>query len=46
MPDAVKEKSVEEMLLEIEQSLKQNEPFQVEVDDQQGGDHVFICITR
>ncbi len=46
MPDAVKEKGVEEMLLEIGQALKQNEPFQVEVDDQQDGDHVFICITR
>jgi len=34
------------MLLEIERALKQNEPFQVEVDDQQDGEHVFICMSR
>lgn len=46
MPDAVKEKGVEELLLEIERAIKQNEPFQVEVDDQQGGEHAFICMFR
>ena len=46
MPPEVKEKGVEEMLLEIDQALKRGEPFQVEVDDKEDGDQVFIYISR
>lgn len=46
MPAEVKGKGVEEMLLEIDQVLKHGEPFQVEVDDKEDGDQVFIYITR
>jgi len=46
MPAEVKGKDVEEMLLEIDQVLKHGEPFQVEVDDKEDGDQVFIYISR
>lgn len=46
MPPEVKEKGVEEMLLEIDQALKRGEPFQVEVDDKEDGDEVYIHISR
>ncbi len=46
MPPEVKEKGVEEMLIEVDQALQRGEPFQVEVDDKEDGDQVFIHISR
>ena len=46
MPPEVREKGVDEMLVEIDRSLKRGEPFQVEVDDKEDGDQVFIYISR
>jgi hypothetical protein len=46
MPDDVKEKGIEEMLMEIENSLKKGEPFVVEVDDKEDGDQVYVYISK
>jgi len=46
MPPEVREKGVEEILEEIDRSLKRGEPFQVEVDDKEDGDQVFVSISR
>lgn len=46
MPDEVKDKGIEELLDEIENSLKRGEPFQIDVDDKEDGDQVHIQITK
>ena len=46
MPDEVKGKNIEGMLDEIEQSLKRGEPFQVEVDDKEDGEQVYVNISK
>lgn len=46
MPQEVKEKGVEEMIDEIERSIDRGEPFQIEVDDKEDGDQVYIHISR
>lgn len=46
MPPEVREKGVEEMLIEVEEALKKGEPFQIEVNDEEDGDQVYITISR
>lgn len=46
MPADLKEKGLEEMLGEVEEALRRGEPFQVEVDDKEDGDQVYITIAR
>lgn len=46
MPADLKEKGVDEMLVEVENALKRREPFQIAVDDREDGDQVFITISR
>lgn len=46
VPADLKEKGVEDMLIEVENSLKRGEPFQIEVDDKEDGDRVYITIAR
>ena len=46
MPPEVREKGVDDMLIEIDQALKRGEPFQVEVDDKEDGDQVYVYISR
>ena len=45
MPADLQEKGVEDMLVEIENALKRGEPFQIEVDDKEDGDQVYITIA-
>lgn len=46
MPVEVQNKGVPEMLTEIENSLRRGEPFEIEVDDKEDGEQVFISISR
>ena len=46
MPPEIREKGVGEMIDEVERALKNGQPFQVEVDDEEDGDQVSIYITR
>lgn len=46
MPREVQEKGVEDMLKEVEVSLKRGDPFQVEVEDNDDGDKVYINISK
>ncbi len=46
MPKDVKEKGIAEMLEEIENSLKRDEPFIVDVDDKEDGDQVYVYISK
>lgn len=46
MPAELREKGIDELLIEVEQSLKRGEPFQIEVDDKDDGDQVFITISK
>jgi hypothetical protein len=46
IPADLKEKGLEEMLSEVEAALKRGEPFQIEVDDKEDGDQVYITIAR
>jgi len=46
MPVEVQRQGVPEMLVEIENSLRRGEPFEIEVDDKEDGDQVFISISR
>ena len=46
MPADLKEKGVDEMLVEVENALKRGEPFQIAVDDREDGDQVFITISK
>lgn len=44
MPEEIREKRVDEMLVELEKSIKNGEPFQVQVDDEKDGEHVEVQI--
>jgi hypothetical protein len=44
MPEEIRDKHVDEMLVELEKSIKNGEPFQVQVDDEKDGDHVEVLI--
>ena len=46
MPAEVKDMRIDEMLNEVENTLKRGEPFQVEVEDKEDGDQVYIYITK
>lgn len=46
MPEEVREKGVETMIDEIEQSLQRGEPFQIEVEDKDDGDQVYIQFSK
>ncbi len=46
MPVEVQRQGVPEMLMEIESSLKRGEPFEIEVEDKEDGDQVYISISR
>lgn len=46
MPTEVKDMRIDEMLNEVENMLKRGEPFQVEVNDKEDGDQVYIYITK
>lgn len=46
MPAEVKDMRIDEMLDEVENTLKRGEPFQVEVEDKEDGDQVYIYITK
>ncbi len=46
MPQEVQERGVEEMIDEIERSIDRGEPFQIEVDDKEDGDQVYIHISK
>ena len=46
MPVEVQNKGVGELLIEIENSLQRGEPFQIEVDDKEDGDQVYISIAK
>ncbi len=46
LPQEVHNMEINGMLTEIEGSLKRGEPFQIEVDDKDDGDQVFISISR
>jgi hypothetical protein len=45
MPEEVRGKKVDEFLAELEQSIRNGEPFQVQVDDEKDGDHVEVQIA-
>ena len=42
----MRDKHVDELLEAMERSLKRGEPFQIDVDDKEDGDQVFISISR
>lgn len=46
MPVEIQNKGIDEMLTEIENSMKRGEPFQIEVDDEEDGDQVRIIISK
>jgi hypothetical protein len=46
MPDEIREKGIDDLMTEIEASLTRGEPFQIEVDDKEDGDKVYITIAR
>lgn len=46
MPVDLKEKGLEDVLSEVETAMKRGEPFQIEVDDKEDGDQVYITIAR
>jgi hypothetical protein len=46
IPQDIKDKGVEAMLDELQQSLSRGEPFTVDVDDKEDGDQVFIYISK
>lgn len=46
MSAEVKDMRIDEMLNEVENTLKRGEPFQVEVNDKEDGDQVYIYITK
>jgi hypothetical protein len=45
MPEEVRDKHVDEMLVEIEKSIQNDEVFQVNVDDDKNGDKVEVFIA-
>lgn len=45
MPEEVRDRHIDEMLVELESSIKSGEPFQVQVDDEKDGDHVEVLIA-
>jgi hypothetical protein len=46
IPADIKDKGVEEMLVEINDAIKRGEPFEIDVDDKEDGDQVHITISR
>lgn len=46
IPQDIKDKGVEELLGELQESLSRGEPFTVDVDDKEDGDQVFIYISK
>ena len=44
MPQEIREKHIDEMLSELEGSIKKGEPFHVHVDDDESGDKVEVLI--
>ncbi len=46
MSQEMRDKHVDELLEAMERSLKRGEPFQIDVDDKEDGDQVFISISR
>ena len=45
MPEEVRGKKIDELLAELERSIRNGEPFQVQVDDDRDGDHVEVQIA-
>jgi hypothetical protein len=46
MPQEIKDKGVEEVIGEVERSLERGEPFQIEVEDKDDGDEVYVSISK
>jgi len=45
MPENIRDRHVDEILIELDKSMKRGEPFQVLVDDEKDGDHVEVLIA-